>query len=59
MLSALVLAVMTVLCVVQARSRAWLLVGWFWFCVMLLPVIGLVQVGWQALADRYTYLPLT
>jgi Tfp pilus assembly protein PilF len=33
-------------------------VGWFWFVGMLLPVIGLVQVGDQAMADRYTYLPL-
>jgi Flp pilus assembly protein TadD len=33
------------------------LVGWFWFLVMLLPVIGLVRVGGQAHADRYTYLP--
>jgi protein O-mannosyl-transferase len=40
------------------RSRPWLLVGWLWFLVMLLPVIGLVQVGSQARADRYTYLPL-
>jgi len=33
-------------------------VGWFWFSGMLVPVIGLVQVGDQAMADRYTYLPL-
>ncbi len=32
--------------------------GWFWFCGMLVPVIGLVQVGAQSMADRYTYLPL-
>ena len=56
--SILLLAGLTVLCLRQARSRPWLLVGWAWFCVMLLPVIGLVQVGWQARADRYTYLPL-
>ncbi len=31
--------------------------GWFWFLVMLVPVIGIVQVGMQAIADRYTYLP--
>jgi tetratricopeptide (TPR) repeat protein len=37
--------------------RPWLLVGWLWYLVMLLPVIGLVQVGQQAHADRYTYLP--
>ena len=56
--SVLVLVFLTVACLWQARSRPGLVVGWFWFCVMLLPVIGLVQVGWQALADRYTYLPL-
>jgi cytochrome c-type biogenesis protein CcmH/NrfG len=45
-------------CLVSARSRPWLVVGWFWYLVMLAPVIGLVQVGTQAMADRYTYLPL-
>jgi tetratricopeptide (TPR) repeat protein len=39
------------------KSRPWLLVGWFWFVGMLVPVIGLVQVGLQSIADRYTYLP--
>jgi len=34
-----------------------LLVGWLWFVIMLIPVIGLVQVGMQTMADRYTYLP--
>ncbi len=57
-LSALVLVCVTALCLRQARTRPWLLMGWLWFGVMLLPVIGLVQVGWQSLADRYTYLPL-
>ena len=55
---ALLLLCVTALAVGQARSRPRLLAGWAWFCVMLLPVVGLVQVGWQALADRYTYLPL-
>ncbi len=32
--------------------------GWFWYLGTLLPVIGLVQVGMQAMADRYTYVPL-
>jgi protein O-mannosyl-transferase len=42
----------------MARSRSsYLLVGWLWFLGTLVPVIGLVQVGAQALADRYTYLP--
>ena len=39
------------------RKLPFLLVGWFWYIVMLLPVIGIIQVGLQARADRYTYLP--
>ncbi len=42
----------------QWRSRPWLLTGWFWFLAMLAPVLGLVQAGFQAMADRYTYLPI-
>jgi len=40
------------------KRRPWLLVGWCWFLGMLVPVIGLVQVGGQAMADRYTYMPM-
>ena len=40
------------------RSRPYLAVGWFWFLITLAPVIGLVQVGAQARADRYTYVPM-
>jgi tetratricopeptide (TPR) repeat protein len=40
------------------RSRPYLAVGWFWYLGTLVPVIGLVQVGGQSMADRYTYLPL-
>ena len=39
------------------RRNPYLFVGWFWYLGMLVPVIGLVQVGLQAMADRYTYLP--
>ncbi len=39
------------------RKFPYLPVGWFWYLGMLVPVIGLVQVGQQAMADRYTYLP--
>jgi len=39
------------------RTRPYLLVGWLWYLVMLLPVIGIVEVGLQGHADRYTYLP--
>jgi tetratricopeptide (TPR) repeat protein len=39
------------------KRYPYLITGWLWYLVMILPVIGLVQVGWQAHADRYTYLP--
>ncbi len=54
--AALLLAI-TVVAVALRRSRPYLLVGWLWYLGMLVPVIGLVQVGRQAMADRYTYLP--
>jgi tetratricopeptide (TPR) repeat protein len=47
----------TVAAIVFRRKWPYLLTGWFWYVVMLLPVIGLVQVGEQGHADRYTYLP--
>ena len=42
---------------VWRRRFPYLFVGWFWYVGMLVPVIGLVQVGLQSMADRYTYLP--
>jgi protein O-mannosyl-transferase len=42
----------------NARKRPYFLVGWFWFLGTLVPVIGLIQVGAQSMADRYTYIPL-
>ena len=54
---ALLLVVISGLVVWRARAQPYLLVGWLWFLVTLLPVIGLVQVGAQAMADRYTYVP--
>jgi tetratricopeptide (TPR) repeat protein len=50
------LVVVSILAVLSVRRR-YLLVGWFWFLGTLVPTIGLVQVGNQALADRYTYVP--
>jgi protein O-mannosyl-transferase len=44
--------------VVQFRSRRYLAVGWLWFVGTLIPVIGIVQAGNQAMADRYAYIPL-
>lgn len=55
--AAVLLAVLTVLVLARLRRAPWLAVGWLWFLGMLVPVIGLVQVGRQAMADRYTYLP--
>jgi protein O-mannosyl-transferase len=52
----LLLLVITVL-VVRARGQRYLAVGWFWFLGSLVPMVGLVQVGEQAMADRYAYLP--
>ena len=49
---------LTALAAWQATRRPWIVVGWLWFLGMLVPVIGLVQVGVAALADRYTYLPI-
>jgi Flp pilus assembly protein TadD len=55
--SALALAGATLLFARLVASRPYLLVGWLWYLGALLPVIGLVQVGMQARADRYMYLP--
>jgi protein O-mannosyl-transferase len=43
---------------VYSRQRRYLLAGWLWYVITLVPVIGIVQVGPQAYADRYTYVPL-
>ncbi len=51
------LASLSCLFVAAAKRRPYLFTGWFWFVGMLVPTIGLVQVGSQALADRYMYLP--
>lgn len=50
------LLAVSVLLVAQRRRHPYLLVGWLWFLGTLIPVIGLVQVGLQSMADRYTYL---
>lgn len=56
-LAALSLIVITIL-VLTFRSKRYLLVGWLWFLGTLVPVIGLIQVGDAAMADRYAYIPL-
>jgi Flp pilus assembly protein TadD len=54
----LLLLVISARVVGGARSQPWLLVGWFWFLGSLAPVIGLVQAGAQAMADRFMYVPV-
>ncbi|HEX7515747.1 MAG TPA: tetratricopeptide repeat protein [Chthoniobacterales bacterium] len=57
MVSAALLVLVSVLCIARMRYSPYLIVGWFWYLGMLVPVIGLIQAGAQAHADRYTYLP--
>jgi protein O-mannosyl-transferase len=47
----------TAICIWQFQKRKYLLVGWLWFLGTMVPVIGLIQVGAQSMADRYTYIP--
>ena len=56
--AAILLAIISVLLIWTGRRYRYLAVGWLWFLGTLVPVIGLVQVGAQAMADRYTYVPL-
>ena len=56
--AALLLASLTTAALVGLQRKPYLAVGWFWFLGTLVPVIGLVQVGQQAMADRYSYIPL-
>jgi tetratricopeptide (TPR) repeat protein len=57
-LAILALLAITITVLAFIRQRSWLTVGWFWFLGTLVPVIGVVQVGAQSMADRYTYFPL-
>jgi tetratricopeptide (TPR) repeat protein len=55
--AAFLLIGITTLCFFQRKSRPYLVVGWLWFLGTLVPVIGIVQVGGQTMADRYFYIP--
>jgi len=57
-LSVSLVAGMTAFVLWGARRWPYLTVGWFWYILTLVPVIGIVQVGYQAMADRYAYVPL-
>ncbi len=56
--SVLLFVIISLLAIGARRSRPYLTAGWLWYVVTLVPVIGFVQVGQQAMADRYTYVPL-
>ncbi len=55
--SGLLLAGTTAVAVRSAKQHPYFLTGWLWYLITLIPVIGLVQVGRQSMADRYTYIP--
>jgi protein O-mannosyl-transferase len=57
-LAALLLAAVSTQALRWLRREPWFATGWFWFLGTLIPAIGIVQAGGQALADRYTYIPL-
>ncbi len=59
LLAAALLAGISIVAFLWRQRRPYLVVGWLWFLGLLVPVIGLVQVGGQSMADRYSYLPLT
>jgi tetratricopeptide (TPR) repeat protein len=56
-LALLFLCGVTTAAVLESRRRPYLLMGWLWYLVTLAPVIGIIQVGLQSMADRYTYIP--
>jgi Flp pilus assembly protein TadD len=56
--SACILVAVTAIAISRRKKQPYVTAGWFWYVGTLVPVIGLVQVGQQASADRYTYIPL-
>ena len=58
LMSALLLLAASIGAIVVSRRQPYVLVGWLWYLGTLVPAIGIVQVGTQSMADRYTYIPL-
>ena len=56
--AAVLLTILTVLVILVRKRHSYFIVGWLWYLGTLLPVIGLIQAGIQAMADRFTYIPL-
>lgn len=57
LLSLAALAIVSAVAILIRRHKPYVITGWFWFLITLVPVIGIVQVGLQSIADRYTYIP--
>ncbi len=57
-LSLAALVIVSAVAILIRRHKPYVFTGWFWFLITLVPVIGIVQVGLQSMADRYTYIPL-
>ncbi|MBL8180903.1 MAG: hypothetical protein JNL64_04765 [Blastocatellia bacterium] len=57
LVSCIVLVALSVLLLIVLRHKRYLAVGWLWFLGMMFPVSGIVQIGGQSMADRYTYVP--
>jgi tetratricopeptide (TPR) repeat protein/uncharacterized membrane protein YhaH (DUF805 family) len=58
LLSLAALVILSAAAILARRHKPYVFTGWFWFLITLVPVIGIVQVGGQSMADRYTYIPL-
>jgi len=56
-ISFVIIITITLMVVFAARRKRYLFTGWFWYLGVMVPVIGVVQIGIQSMADRYTYLP--
>ena len=55
--AAIIILFISIVVIVMARKLPYLLVGWFWYVITITPVIGIIQISSQAMADRYIYLP--
>ncbi|MGD0784402.1 MAG: tetratricopeptide repeat protein [Sedimentisphaerales bacterium] len=58
LISAIILLAITIVVLYFVKNRRYLLTGWFWYLGTLIPVLGIIQIGSHAMADRYTYVPL-
>ena len=57
LMAAIVIGAITLIAILAHQKYPYVFVGWFWYLILLLPVLGIVQAGLQARADRFTYLP--